>query len=99
MPRSEHSAPFLAMRDAILALEDADRRPFSRLFGALQDPQPPLPPAALKLLRSIAQLDDDDILRLGRWFRRYSNRWGQLPNAASFGAKPGAYGNRGPEDG
>jgi hypothetical protein len=99
MRRSQHTPAFLAVRDALLTLEDADRRPFARLFGAMQDPQPPLPPAALTLLRAIARLDDEDILRLGRWFRRYGNRWGGIPSAALFRAKPGAYGERGPEDG
>jgi len=37
---------------------------------------------AIELLRTIANLDDADLLRLGRWFRRYVNRWSGVPSAA-----------------
>jgi len=88
MPRSEHSAPFTAVRDALLALEDADRRPLARLYGAMQDPQPDPTPELMKIIRAIAALDDADHVRLARWFRTYANRWGGVPSAASHRTKP-----------
>lgn len=82
MPSRPHSPAFLAARLALLALEDADRRPIARLFGAMHVPEADLTPSAIDLLRTIADLDDADLLRLGRWFRRYVNRWGGVPSAA-----------------
>ena len=96
MPRSKHSPEFLAVRDALLELEDADRRPFARLFGAMQDPQLPLTPEAIKLLRAIAKLDDEDVKRLGKWFQTFANRWGGIPSAASFRMRSGANPGIGP---
>ncbi|MBD5603574.1 MAG: hypothetical protein IAI48_00535 [Candidatus Eremiobacteraeota bacterium] len=83
MPRTPHSAAFLAVRDALLALDDADRRPLARLFGAMQDEQPDPSAATIAILRAIAALDDADVVRLARWFRKFANRWGQVPSASS----------------
>lgn len=86
-----HSAAFLIVRKAVLALEDADRKPLARLFGAMQVPEADPTPGAISLMRMVAQLDDADIVRLARWFRRYVNRWGGVPSAAGHFIESGAY--------
>ncbi len=102
MPSVPHTTAFLAVRTALLAVADADRRPLARLFGAMQVPEADLTPDAIALVRAIAQtgggtaalqprLDDADVLRLGRWFRRYVNRWGGVPSAAGHFIESGAY--------
>ncbi len=83
MPRTPHTPAFTAIRDLVLALDDADRRPLCRLYGAMQDAQPDPSSAFLAAFRAIATLDDADHVRLARWFRTYANRWGGVPSAAS----------------
>lgn len=91
MPARAHSPEFLAVRSALLDAEDADRKPLARLFGAMQVPEADLTPAAIELLRTIVRLDGSDVIRLGRWFRRYVNRWGGIPSAAGHRIDSGAY--------
>jgi len=90
MPSRPHSAAFLAVRTALLALDDVDRRPIARLFGAMQVPEADLTPGTIALLRTIADLDDADLLRFGRWFWRYLSRWGDVPSAAKHFIESGA---------
>ncbi len=71
-----HSRAFIAVRDLLLELDESDRRVFVRLFGALQAPQMDLTTDSIKLLRAIARLKDEEIVRLGRWCPQYLNRWG-----------------------
>ncbi len=63
--RSSHEAahaalevlrPFLAVRDALLALEDPDHRLLARLYDAMQDPKLDPAPELLRILRAIAAL-------------------------------------------
>lgn len=81
----------MAVRSALLDVADADRRPLARLFGAMQVPEDDLTPAAIELLRAIVRLEGSDVIRLGRWFRRYVNRWGGIPSAAGHRIDSGAY--------
>ncbi len=90
MPTRPHSLEFLVVRSALLDAADADRRPLARLFGAMQAPEDDLTPAAIELLRAIVRLDGSDVVRLGRWFRRYVNRWGGIPSAAGHSIDSGA---------
>ena len=91
MKRSEHSAAFTVVRDLVLdELEECDRRALARLFGAMHEPQPDPTPTLAKALRAIARLDDDEIVRLARWFRSWVNKWGQVPIASSRRVDPKA---------
>ncbi len=94
MPVLPHSTPFIAVRAALLELADADRRPLARLFGAMQVPETDLTVEAIVVLRAIARLENQDVIRLGRWFRRYVNRWGGIPSAAGHRIDSGAYRRR-----
>ncbi len=89
MARTEHSAASLKVRDALLALGDADRRRLTGLYGAMQYPQPDPSIELIRVLRVIGALDTDDHIRIARWIRTYCNRWGQIPVAESHRIKPG----------
>ncbi len=65
-----HSESFIRVRDALLELEDGDRLPIARLFGAMQHPERDLSAGALQLLRVIVTLDDDGLQRLQYGFGR-----------------------------
>ena len=90
MPREPHSPEFLAVRDALLATEDADRKPIGRMFGTMREPEMALSPATIEMLRAIVALDDADIQRFGKWVKTYLSKFGQVPNAASFRIQSGA---------
>ncbi len=91
MSRRKHTPQFVEVRDRLLGLEDADRRPIGRLLGTMTDGQDALTPAALGLLRAIVALDDADVARFQRWSRSYVSRFGGVPNAASYRVDSGAY--------
>jgi hypothetical protein len=73
MPRSDYSDAFLAVRDAIFALDD-DRDParLAGLFGHVTAQQRNL--GVLRdTLRAIAALDEADLARLMQWFSMWMN--------------------------
>ena len=79
----EHSAAFIAVRDAILDdLDDEDRRRIAALLGCMHDARPPLSPELVAVLTAIVALDADDRRKLSGWCRRYLSRWGQVPVAS-----------------
>lgn len=80
---SVHTPAFLALRDALLALDDEERRRLVELLGAMHAPKPPLSGRLAALLALIARLDPSDRRRLATWCARYLSRWGQVPVAAS----------------
>ena len=89
MPRAAPpSAAFIAIRDALLALEDEDRRRLTGLYGSmterLSDPSTQL----RAFIVAIAALDTADHLRLAKWIRSYVSRWGQVPAASSRSVTP-----------
>jgi hypothetical protein len=88
--RSEHSSEFIVVRETVLGLAEGDRRALMRLFGAKHDAQDPPTLQLLGALRAIARLDDDDVIRLSRWFQTYVNKWGQVPIASSRRVDPRA---------
>ena len=90
MGEHEHSEAFLLVRQALLALGEADRRRLGGLYGALTAPLPDPSLELRAIIRAIAALDDADHIRLARWIRRYVNRWGQIPVAASRSVVPAA---------
>lgn len=81
--RSMHSGPFIEVRDAILALSDADRTRLAALLGCMHDARPPLSGALAAVLARVAALDPVERRRLGSWCAAYLSRWGQVPAAAS----------------
>lgn len=90
MPPREHSPAFTAVRDRLVTLDDRDRARLAQLFGAMQERQAKLGPAVRDALRAIAELDDDDIERLVRWFGQHVNRWGQMPRSAGLTIESGS---------
>ena len=90
MPREPHSPKFLAIRDALLALEDADRKPIGRLLGTMTEPEAPLSSATVAFLRAMLALSDADLGRFGKWVNTYLSKFGQVPNASSFRVQSGA---------
>jgi hypothetical protein len=87
---TKHSEAFLKTRDLLLSLGDEDRRPIARLFGAVAAPESPPTTRTIELLRSIATLEDDDVLRFAAWCRQFLNRWGQVPKASGRAVDPRA---------
>ncbi len=80
-----HSASFLAVRDAILALGDDERK---RLLAVIEAAVP-LEGRTERLcavLAAVTRLDHGEQLRVARWCRTYVNRWGQVPQASSQAA-------------
>ena len=91
MPRSgPPSAAFTAIRDALLALEDDDRRRLTGLYGSMTDRLPDPSPELRAVIVAIAALDAADHLRLAKWIRSYVSRWGQVPAALSRGVTAAA---------
>ena len=88
-----HSPSFAALRDALLGLDDAERRRVADLVGAMHDPKPPISAALATVLAAIAALDPTDRRRLATWCARYLSRWGQIPVAASHGLVTPTAGN------
>jgi hypothetical protein len=84
-----HSAGFTRVRDAILALpDDKDRARLAGLFGSMTT-RPHRKLGALRaILRAIAELDDDDLEKLAKWFSTWVNNWGQTPAAAGYALTP-----------
>ena len=78
-----HSSAFVALRDALLHLDDEERRRIADLLGAMHDPKPPVSGRLAETLAMIARLDPSDRNRLASWCGRYLSRWGQVPVAAS----------------
>jgi hypothetical protein len=91
----EHSPAFRGVRDQILELSEKERARFARFFGALLEPQGTLGASAREAFRAMAELDDDDLERLTRWFAQHVNRWGQFPRDAAHGSPGYAYGQSG----
>jgi hypothetical protein len=87
--RWSHSEPFTRVRDAILALpDDKDRARLAGLFGSMTT-RPHRKVGALRaILRAIAELDDDDLEKLAKWFSTWVNNWGQTPAATGFDLTP-----------
>jgi hypothetical protein len=79
-----HSAAFLAVRNRLLTLDDADRRRIAGLFGSMTDPLPDPSPELRALLAAIVTLEPADQRRFARWVRKYVSRWGQIPSAAGW---------------
>ena len=74
MPGDAPSAAFLAIRDALLALEDDDRRRLSGLYGSMTDRLSD-PSAQLRMFMvEIAALDTADHLRLAKSIQSYVSR-------------------------
>lgn len=84
------SEPFAVIRDAVLALDEADRRRLADLCGAMQEPRPPLSEPAVAVLAAFVALDAADRAKLGKWFGQYVNRWGQIPQASGRKASAAA---------
>ena len=78
-----HSTAFAALRDAMLLLDDGERRRVADLLGAMHDAKPPVSGRLAEILAMIARLDPNDRGRLAAWCGRYLSRWGQVPVAAS----------------
>ena len=78
-----HSSAFVALRDALLRLDDEERRRVADLLGAMHEPKPPISGRLAEILAMIARLDPSDRSRLAAWCGRYLSRWGQIPVAAS----------------
>jgi hypothetical protein len=81
----ERSAEFMQVRDAILALSDAERK---RLWAIVEAAVPleGRTEALCAAMLLIASLPAPDRLRIARWVRTYVNRWGQVPQASSHAA-------------
>ena len=86
----QHSEAFLAVRNAMLELEDEDRRRLTGLFGSMTESKPDPTAALLGLLEAVYRLDRVDQRRFARWVQRYVNAWGQVPSASSFRASKAA---------
>jgi hypothetical protein len=87
----KHSPAFLAVRDAILALDsDKDRARLAALFGDMTTPHRDLGELR-RVLRLIAMLDDADLERLAKWFSTWVSRWGQMPRSGGMSIDPGAH--------
>ncbi len=78
-----HTSAFIALRDALLALADDERRRVADLAGAMHAPKPPISGELAGILRMIAALDPADRKRLAKWCALYLSRWGQVSVAAS----------------
>jgi len=78
-----HSRSFVVLRDALLRLDEVERRRVADLAGAMQAPKPPISGELARVLAMIAALDPTDRRRLATWCARYLSRWGQVPVAAS----------------
>jgi hypothetical protein len=88
MPRAAPpSAAFVAIRDALLALEDGDRRRLTGLYGSMTERLPDPTPQLRAFIVAIGALDTTDHLRLAKWIRSYVSRWGQVPAASSYSVK------------
>ncbi len=83
----EHSAAFTGVRDLILAVDDdRDRARLAALFGHMTQPHRDLGEPR-RILHAVAELDDDDLERLAKWFSKYVNAWGQTPRASGMKIK------------
>ncbi len=77
MPRKQQSPEFVAVRDAILALQgDRDRARLAGLLGCMTEPSRALGGSLRATLRAVAALPDDDLERLVNWFHTWVNAWG-----------------------
>ncbi len=84
-----HSEAFTRVRDAILVLpDDKDRARLARLFGSMTTRPHRKLGELRRILRAIAELDDDDLEKLAKWFSTWVNDWGQMPRAAGFALTP-----------
>jgi hypothetical protein len=88
----QHSEAFLRVRDAVLELDDEDRRRLTDLFGSMTERKPDPSAALLDLLEAASRLDRADQRRLSKWVQRYVNARGQVPSASSFRASKAARG-------
>jgi len=88
----QHSQPFIRVRDALLELEDEDRRRLTHLVGSMTDRKPAPSAALLDLLEAAFHLDRADQRRFVRWVQSYVNAWGQVPTAPAFRASKAARG-------
>jgi hypothetical protein len=82
-----HSEAFVAVRDALEALDESDRRRLATLLGCMTAPQPALSADLHRALAAIARLDVADRERLAKWCAAYVNAWGQLPESAAMRIK------------
>jgi hypothetical protein len=84
-----HSPAFIRVRDAVLALSEADRARLARLLGHIAEPRRDLGDLN-RILRMIGELDAADVERLSRWFYTWVNAWGQMPRATGIAITPAA---------
>lgn len=80
-----HTTAFEAVRDAILALGEDDRKRLAAILEAAAAGRPDAGPLC-DLLNAVARLERADQVRLGRWVKKYVNRWGQVPLASAKAA-------------
>lgn len=73
---NDQSRAFRELRDAILALEQDDRRQLAALAGAMHAPQPPISAPLAEILGVISRHDVTDRRRLARWCAQYVSRSG-----------------------
>jgi len=83
-----HTEAFQAVRDALLDLDEAERRRLTTLLGCMTDPQPPLAPGLVRALAAIGQLSAIDRELLARWCGSYLSAFGQIPRTAGRLIKP-----------
>ncbi len=82
--RDPHSAAFAAVRERLLSLTDEDRRRLTVLLGAYMTSSEAGPaPDLLAACEAVFRLPRQEQARLVAWFRRYVNRWGQVPQLSS----------------
>ena len=79
----EHSIAFVILRNALVRLDDGERRRVADLLGAMHAPKPPVSGELAEILQMIGHLDPNDRRPLATWCARYLSRWGQIPVAAS----------------
>ena len=82
---NEHSKAFAEVRQAVLDLDEGDRKRIAAMIGAMTVPEPALSGHAIAFLARFAALPEDERYRLSAWFGKYVNRWGQIPVMASRG--------------
>jgi hypothetical protein len=89
--REPHSADFTRVRDAILALpDDKERARLAGLFGSMTTRPHRKLGDLRRILRAVAELDDDDLEKLAKWFSTWVNDWGQTPRATGMQIDPRA---------
>ena len=82
---NEHSEAFAEVRQAVLDLDESDRKRIAAMLGAMTVPEPALSGQAIAFLAKFSALPENDRYRLSAWFGKYVNRWGQIPVMAGRG--------------